>query len=65
MIKPSLNFGFPREWSFNLGVEYDFLHSMDSGDKMFDAVVPSIGIQKIFIMGETTFLLLNADLVTP
>lgn len=62
MVKGGLDFRFPREWSINLGLEYDFLHSQFTGDRMFDAVVPSLGIQKIFALGDTTFLLLNGGI---
>lgn len=62
MVKGGLDFRFPREWSINLGLEYDFLHSQSTGDRMFDAVVPSLGIQKIFALGDTTFLLLNGGI---
>ena len=62
MVKGGLDFRFPREWSINLGLEYDFLHRQSTGDRMFDAVVPSLGIQKIFALGDTTFLLLNGGI---
>ena len=62
MVKGGLDFRFPREWSINLGLEYDFLHSQSTGDRMFDAVVPSLGMQKIFALGDTTFLLLNGGI---
>ena len=62
MVKGGLDFRFPREWSINLGLEYDFLHSQSTGARMFDAVVPSFGVQKIFALGDTTFLLLNGGI---
>ena len=62
MVKAGIEFRFPQEWSLSFGMEYDFLHSQFSGDKMFDAVAPSLGIQKIFLLGETTFLMMNGGI---
>ena len=59
MVKAGIDFRFPKEWSLSFGLEYDFLHSQSTGDKMFDAVAPSLGLQKIFLLGETTFMMLN------
>ena len=62
MVKAGLDFRFPHEWSLNFGLEYDFLHSQESGDQMFDAVVPSFGVQKIFVLSNRTFLMLNGGI---
>ncbi len=59
MFRAGMDFRFPHEWSLNLGLEYDFLHSQESGNRMFDAVVPSFALQKIFALGDTTFLMIN------
>ena len=59
MVKGGLNLSFPDEWSVSFGLEYDFLHNQKSGDQMFDAVVPSLGVQKIFVLGDRTFLMMN------
>ena len=57
LVKTGLNFQFPNDWSLSTSLEYDFLHGQTTGDKMFDAVVPSVALSKIFIFDETTFLL--------
>ena len=59
MVKAGLDFRFPQEWTLNLGFEYDFLYNQATGDQMFDAVVPSIGVQKIVSLTDSTFLLLH------
>lgn len=57
VVKTGLNFQFPSDWSLSTSVEYDFLFSQTTGDKMFDAVVPSLGLSKTVAFDETTFLL--------
>ncbi len=61
LIKAGIDFEFPRDYSLKLGYEYDLLNSLDTGDKMFDAWVPSIGVGKIFSLGESTLLMLDAN----
>ena len=61
LIKAGIDFEFPRDYSFKLGYEYDLLNSLDTGDKMFDAWVPSLGVGKIFSLGESTLLMLDAN----
>ena len=61
LIKAGIDFEFPRDYSLKLGFEYDLLNSLDTGDKMFDAWVPSIGAGKIFSLGESSLLLLDAN----
>ena len=59
MVKAGLDFRFPQEWTLSLGLEYDFLHNQATGDQMFDAIVPSVGVQKILSLGSSTFLFLH------
>jgi hypothetical protein len=40
-------------------LEYDFLHSQFTGDKLFDAVAPSLSVQKVFGINESTFFMLD------
>ena len=47
MIKGSAAIGLPDNWSLGLGLEYDYLSSISSGNKMFDAVAPTFSIQKV------------------
>ena len=61
LIKAGIDFEFPRDYSFKLGYEYDLLNSLDTGDKMFDAWVPSLGVGRIFSLGESTLLMLDAN----
>jgi len=62
MVKTGLNFQFPSDWSLSTSLEYDFLHSQNTGDKMFDAVVPSVALSKIVIFDETTYLLTDLSM---
>lgn len=57
LVKTGLNFQFPSDWSLSTSLEYDFLHGQTTGDKMFDAVVPSLALSKTVTFDETTFLL--------
>jgi hypothetical protein len=60
MIKGSVVFGLPADWSFGLGLEYDYLSSLSSGDKMFDANALNISIQKFIPFTERSFLMLDS-----
>ena len=60
MIKGSAAIGLPDDWSLGLGLEYDYLSSISSGDKMFDAVAPTFSIQKIVPFTEQSFLMIDS-----
>lgn len=60
MIKGSAAIGLPEDWSLGLGLEYDYLSSLSSGEKMFDAVVPIFSIQKIVPFTEQSFLMIDS-----
>ena len=62
MVKGGLNFELPNHYSISTGIEYNLLHSMDSGDKMFDAFAPSVRLSKIFAPGERTLLILDTSM---
>ena len=59
MIKGGLGIPLPGDWMLTPGLEYDVLHSQASGDKIFDAVAPSLQVQKVIGLEETTFLMLD------
>ena len=59
MVKGTLDFYLPLDFRVSTGLEYDFLHSQFSGDKIFDAVAPSFAVQKIWGINETAFLMLD------
>ena len=44
------------------GLEYDALHSQASGDKIFDAVAPSLQVQKVIGIEDDTFLMFDGML---
>lgn len=46
MVKGTLDIYLPLDFRISPGVEYDFLYSQFSGDKLFDAVSPSVSVQK-------------------
>jgi len=60
MIKGSAAIGLPDDWSLGFGLEYDYLSSISSGDKMFDAVAPTFSIQKVVPFTEKSFLMIDS-----
>ena len=60
MIKGSAAIGLPDDWSLGFGLEYDYLSSIFSGDKMFDAVAPTFSIQKVVPFTEKSFLMIDS-----
>ena len=60
MIKGSAAIGLPDDWSLGLGLEYDYLSSISSGDKMFDAIAPTFSIQKIVPFSPQSFLMIDS-----
>lgn len=61
LAKAGFGLNFPKEFSLNLGYEYNLLNSLNTGDKMFDALVPSLRLSKIFTLGQTTLLMVDAS----
>ena len=59
MVKGNLDFYLPLDFRISPGLEYDFLHSQFTGDKLFDAVAPSLSIQKIIGITDSTFLMFD------
>lgn len=62
MVKGSAVFGLPENWNLGIGVEYDYLSSLSSGDKMFDANAPSFSIQKIVPFTDQSFLMIDSQI---
>jgi hypothetical protein len=62
MIKGGLGLSLPGDWTLTAALEYDVLHSQFSGDQMFDAVAPSLQLQKVIGLGQTTFLMVDGML---
>ena len=62
MIKGGVGVSLPGDWTLNVALEYDVLHSQSSGDRMFDAVAPSLQLQKVVGLRETTFLMVDGML---
>ena len=60
MVKGSVVFGLPENWNLGMGVEYDYLSSLSSGDKMFDANAPSFSIQKVVSFTDQSFLMIDS-----
>jgi hypothetical protein len=60
MVKGSVVFGLPENWNLGIGVEYDYLSSLSSGDKMFDANAPSFSIQKVVSFTDQSFLMIDS-----
>lgn len=62
MIKGSAAIGLPDEWSLGFGFEYNYLGSLSTGDRMFDATAPTFSIQKIVPFSENSFLMIDSML---
>ena len=62
MIKGGLGIALPGDWMLTPGLEYDLLHEQASGNRIFDAVAPSLQLQKVVGLGETTFLMVDGML---
>ena len=62
MIKASAGIALPKDWILSPGFEYSVLHGQSSGDKMFDALSPSLQIQKVFGLSQDTFLMVDGML---
>ena len=62
MIKGGVGASLPGDWTLNAALEYDVLHSQFSGDRMFDAVAPSVQLQKVLGLRENTFLMVDGML---
>lgn len=62
LAKAGIGLNFPRDFSLNLGFEYDLLNSLDTGDKMFDAWVPSLRLSKSVTLGDATLLMMDGSM---
>ena len=62
LAKGSFAFAFPKDWTLTPAVEYNLLNSQSSGDRMFDAVAPSINLQKATVFNEKSILLYDVTL---
>ncbi len=61
MVKTGLSFSFPKDYSLSLGYEYTMLNSLDTGEKMSDGFAPSLRLSKMFILGDTTLLMMDGS----
>ena len=61
LVKAGLAFDFPRNFSLNVGYEYNLLNSLETGKQLFDSYVPSIRLSKILALGDTTFLMFDGS----
>ena len=60
MAKGGLQFGLPKDWTVNVSLDYNVLHSWDSGDKFFDSVSPGVTLQKLFPLTEESFFIIES-----
>ena len=61
LVKAGLTFDFPKDYSLNIGYEYNLLNSLDTGKQLFDSFVPSVRLSKIQALGDTTFLMIGGS----
>ena len=62
LVKGSFAFSFPKDWTVTPALEYNLLNSQSSGDRMFDAIAPSINFQKATLFNEKSILLYDVTL---
>jgi hypothetical protein len=62
LAKVSLAFNFPGDWVLTPAIEYNLLNSQSTGNRMFDAVAPSINVQKATVFKERSILLTDVSL---
>ena len=62
LAKGSFAFAFPNDWTITPAIEYNLLNSQSSGDRMFDAVAPSVNLQKATVFNEKSILLYDVTL---
>ena len=62
LAKASLAFNFPGDWVLTPAIEYNLLNSQSTGNRMFDAVAPSINVQKATVFNERSILLTDVSL---
>ena len=59
LVKGGVVLGFPDNISAGVSLDYNTLHSLESGDKTFDSVSPSVSMQKIIPLTEDSFVMLD------
>ena len=62
MLKGGVTAELPNNYSVSTGLEYNLLHSTDSGNKMFDAWAPSLRLSKMFVATEHTLIMTDASM---
>ena len=51
LVKTGLKFQFPHMIDLSLGYEYNLVRSLDTGDRISDALAPSLRLSKSFLFG--------------
>ena len=59
LIKGGLALGFPDNISAGVSLDYNTLHNLESEDKTFDSLSPSISLQKIFPASDSSFFMFD------
>jgi hypothetical protein len=59
LLKGGIAFGFPDNWSVGTSIDYNTLNNLETGDKSFDSISPSVSLQKIFPTSETSFFMFD------
>ena len=62
LAKASLVINFPGDWVLTPAIEYNLLKNQSNGNRMFDAVAPSINVQKATVFNERSILLTDVSL---
>ena len=62
LAKASLVINFPGDWVLTPAIEYNLLNSQSTGNRMFEAVAPSINVQKATVFNDRSILLTDVSL---
>ena len=62
LAKASLVINFPGDWVLTPAIEYNLLKNQSNGNRMFEAVAPSINVQKATVFNDRSILLTDVSL---
>ena len=61
-VRMGMRMELPRDFTAGFGLDYNILHGLEEGNKMFDAITPSVSVSKVFTVNEQTFFFASSSL---
>lgn len=61
LVKAGLSFELPLDFVLSTNLEFNSVRNLNSGDKIFDAWVPSLAISKILEVSDSSILMLSSS----